>query len=360
MKTEDSKTPYTFDRVVRILIGVGVTTVIFLVLKYLSPVLLPFIIGWLIAYLLHPFVEFFQHKLKFKYRLPSILTTLILFFGSITGIIILLIPMISSEISKVSDMIVYFTQNFDMMGVIPDAWEDSLTHYIQRIDLEATLNNPNFQDFLKNIAPKLWGYLNNSINFIFGLVVLIIVFIYMFFILLDYDKINNDWVNIIPVKYRSIVREIYNDLVNSMNRYFRGQALIALIVGILFSIGFYLIDLPLAIVFGIFVGMLNLVPYLQTISFIPAFFLILLKMQETGASFGSVFLGVIIVYIVVQSIQDLILVPKIMGKVTGLNPAVILLSLSIWGYMMGILGMIIALPMTTLIISYYKRWVLKE
>ncbi|MBR5172756.1 MAG: AI-2E family transporter, partial [Phascolarctobacterium sp.] len=60
-----------------------------------------------------------------------------------------------------------------------------------------------------------------------------------------------------------------------------------------------------------------------------------------------------------QCIQDLFLVPKIMGDVTGMNPAIILLSLSIWGALLGVTGMIIALPMTTLCISYYKRFVLK-
>ena len=71
-------------------------------------------------------------------------------------------------------------------------------------------------------------------------------------------------------------------------------------------------------------------------------------------------LAVVIVFVVVQLFQDLFLVPKIMGKVTGLKPAVILLSLSVWGSLMGIIGMIIALPLTTLIVSYYKRWVLGD
>ncbi|MDE7408357.1 MAG: AI-2E family transporter, partial [Muribaculaceae bacterium] len=64
------------------------------------------------------------------------------------------------------------------------------------------------------------------------------------------------------------------------------------------------------------------------------------------------------VYIVVQAIQDLVLTPKIMGKAMGLNPAIILLSLSVWGSLLGLLGMILALPMTTLLLSYYERYVI--
>jgi len=85
----------------------------------------------------------------------------------------------------------------------------------------------------------------------------------------------------------------------------------------------------------------------------------LLRSVETGQTYGSVLLGIAIVFISIQVVEDLILTPKIMGKVTGLNPAIILLSLSVWGSLLGIVGMIIALPLTTLIMSYYKRFVLE-
>ena len=134
----------------------------------------------------------------------------------------------------------------------------------------------------------------------------------------------------------------------------------ALIVGTLFSIGFSIIHLPLAILLGIFIGLINMVPYLKIVGIIPTATMGLLRSVETGQSLGSVFLGIAIVFILIQMTEDLILTPKIMGKVTGLNPAVILLSLSIWGSLMGVVGIIIALPMTTLIMSYYKRYVLDK
>ena len=116
----------------------------------------------------------------------------------------------------------------------------------------------------------------------------------------------------------------------------------------------------LTILFGLFVGLLNLVPYLQTVALVPGVFLVLMKSIESGSSFGTELIWMLVVFAVVQTIQDMVLVPKIMGKVTGLKPAVILLSLSVWGSLMGMVGLIIALPLTTLIISYYKRFVLNE
>jgi predicted PurR-regulated permease PerM len=103
-----------------------------------------------------------------------------------------------------------------------------------------------------------------------------------------------------------------------------------------------------------------MVPYAQTLGIIPTIILGLLKANDTGQSFWIIALMTFAVFCVVQAIQDLILVPKIMGKTMGLKPAIILLSLSIWGTLLGIVGFIIALPLTTLAWSYYKRYVLKE
>ena len=145
-----------------------------------------------------------------------------------------------------------------------------------------------------------------------------------------------------------------------MNRYFRGQSLIALCVGVLLAIGFKIINFPLAVTLGLFIGCLNLIPYLQTIGLIPMALLSLLRSAETGENFWILFGLSLLVLGIVQAIQDLYLTPRIMGKAMGLNPAIILLSLSIWGTLLGFIGLIIALPLTTLCLSYYKRFVLME
>lgn len=352
--------PYTFDRVVRIVIGLSVFVGIFLLVQKLSHVLLPFVIGWLLAYLLNPVVNFFQFKLKFRYRILAITTTLTLFSGIITGIIFALIPLISKEVSQISELIVSFSQNFSFSNLVPAAWEKNFNLWLATVNWEELLNNPNMQDLIQKVAPRLWDFLSSSFSFVLGLMVVVVILLYLIFILLDFEKITTGWRDIIPAKYKQIVFEITDDLEEGMNKYFRGQALVALISGSMLCIGFYFIGLPLAIVFGIFVGVLTLVPYLKTVALVPAFFLVLLQSHQTGQTILSAALGVVIVFTAVQIIEDLVLVPKIMGKVTGLKPAVILLSLSIWGSLMGIVGMIIALPMTTLIISYYKRWVLRE
>ena len=177
---------------------------------------------------------------------------------------------------------------------------------------------------------------------------------------MDYEELSDGWIKLVPKRNRKVAAKLVEDVQHGMNSYFRGQALVAFLVGILFSIGFLIIDFPLAIGLGLFIGFLNLVPYLQAVGFIPTILLAWLKANDTGESFWFILLTAIIVFIVVQSIQDAILVPKIMGKLMGLNPAVILLSLSVWGSLMGMIGLIIALPLTTLILSYYRQFIERD
>ncbi|MBP1676113.1 MAG: hypothetical protein H6Q20_672 [Bacteroidetes bacterium] len=356
----DTVKPYTFDRVVRIIIGLAVVLLVFLLIRRLETVLFPFALAWLMAYLLHPFVLFFQNKLRFRNRILSVITTLLVFAGIVTGLFFLLIPAISDEVQKLSEIVSLYVQGIDVDTVIPVAWQNEIRDFLLQLDIQSVLKDENMMQALKKIAPQLWNVLNSSLSVLLGLTMVVVVAMYLIFILIDYERINRGLFKIIPQKYRSIASEVIHDLESGMNRYFRGQALIALIVSILFMIGFSITGLPLAILFGMLMGVLNMIPYLKTIAIIPGSLLAFLQSAETGQSFSSVLLWLVIIFVAVQLVEDLILVPKIMGKFTGLNPAIMLLSLSVWGSLMGMVGLIIALPMTTLIISYYKRFVLKE
>jgi len=182
----------------------------------------------------------------------------------------------------------------------------------------------------------------------------------MFFILLDYEYLTNNWIRIFPKKNRPFWQGVANDVERAMNSYMRGQGLVALIMGILFCIGFTIIDFPMAIGLGILIGIMDLVPYLHSLALIPTVFLALLKAADTGQNFWVILVSALAVFIVVQLIIDFIVTPKVMGKAMGLNPAILLLSLSVWGALLGFIGLIIALPLTTLIMAYYQRYITKE
>ena len=357
---EAFKRPYTFDRVVRLVIGVLIAVALFLLINKLSAALLPFLIGWLIAYLLYPLVKFFQYRLKFKNRVLSIFAALFSVIFVLVGAGWLFLPSVIQEFSRMGVLLVGYVQQVDSSSVISESVRQWINNTVYDIDFQNLFTWQNVESVIEKIMPQFFGLLSSTWSFIVGIFVVFMVMLYVIFILIDYEKIAEGFMLVIPKKYRHFVTELRDDVEAGMNRYFRGQALVAAIVGVLFAIGFSIIGLPLAITMGLFIGLLNLVPYLQTVGFIPVIFLALLQSMETGQSFWWFMLAVFIVFVVVQSTQDLLLVPKIMGKAMGLNPAIILLSLSVWGALFGIIGMIIALPATTLLISYYNRFVIND
>ena len=346
----------SLGRFLRILLTLIIIGISYFILDSLSSVLLPFFVAWLISYILYPAVKFFQYRLRLKSRFASILAVLILAVAIICGIIVLIVPSITAEYAIFKEAIVnFFTQNVKNPS-IPPFIADALREYGNEQGIVSLLQNSGIQEFIQKLYEHTQTFVIGTFSVVSRLFTSCIVLLYLFFILLDYEKLSEEWKLFLPIKWRDLATKLSNDLVDGMNQYFRGQALVAFCVGILFSIGFLIIDFPLAIAFGLFIGVLNLVPYLQLVSLVPMVFLALLKAANTGNNFWLILLSAFIVLAVVQIIQDMFLVPKILGKRMNLHPAVILLSLAIWGKLLGILGMIVALPMTTLMIGYLKRY----
>jgi len=351
--------PFTFDRVVRLIIGVVIALVIIYALHYFKQVLLPFFVAWLLAYLIYPMVKFVQFKLRFKNHILSVLTVLVAIIGLIAGFIRFFVPMLVAEFLKLKQIIFSYAVNGSGELATYD-WQSFLQYFISATNIKQLFDEKNIIEITRDLFPHAWGILTSSFSVLVSIFVVFIVLLYLFFILKDYDKISEEFISMIPAKQRKFVSGLMRDVESGMRRYYRGQGTIALIVGILFCIGFSIIGLPMAILMGIVLGVLNLVPYMQALGILPTVILMLLRVAETGGSPWWALISLTLVYIIVQMIQDGYLVPKIMGKAMGLKSAVILLSLSIWGVLLGVLGLIIALPMTTLLISYYKRFVLME
>ncbi len=341
-----------FLHIILLLIIIGIS---YAVLKNLSEVLLPFFVAWLLAYLIYPIVKFVQYKLRFKYRLPSIITVLMLLAVVIFGIFMLVVPSFIDELSQLKNVATDFIYNRVKNPTIPAFISDFIREYADENGIVNILQSSGIQDVAKSLVEKTWLFAMGTINVVMQIFASCITLMYLFFILLDYERLADEWQMLIPIRWRKRVNELINDLTEGMNQYFRGQALIALLVGIMFSIGFLIIDFPIAVGFGLFIGVLNLVPYLQLVSLLPMALLALIKAANTGDNFWIVLLSALAVTLIIQAIQDFILVPQIMGKRMKLHPAVILLSLAIWGKLLGIIGMIVALPLTTLILGYIKQ-----
>ena len=350
--------PITFDTFVRWL-GYGLLAIaIVCLLNYLGSVLLPFAAAWFIAYLLYPVVKFVQYKLHVPGRVLSIVVTLILVIAILCGIGWLIIPPMIEQFQKLGDLVSTYIRNAAHIKNIPEAVSQWTNEHHQ--ELEEYLMSENFSESVRNAIPKMFSMVGQTASIIISLIASLITLLYMFFILMDYEYLTDSWIKIFPKKSRPFWSVLAKDAERELSNYIRGQGMVAFIMGVLFCIGFTIIDFPMAIGLGILIGILDLVPYLHTFALIPTALLALLKAADTGQNFWSIFAMAVAVFAIVQVIIDLIITPYIMGKAMRLNPAILLLSLSVWGALLGFIGLIIALPATTLIIAYYQRYVTRE
>ncbi len=348
----------TFDKFIR---WTGITLIVLGVLyvtNYLSSVLLPFFIAWFFAYLLYPVVKFIENKLYVKVRALSIIIAMLLAIGVIGGVIWLIIPPMIDQLDKLGEVLTRWlhqtTHTNNLTAVIKEWLQDN------QVQIERFLKSKDFSDAVKTTMPKVFSVVGQTANILISIVASMITLLYMFFILLDYETLTANWIRIFPKKSRPFWQELMKDVERELNNYIRGQGMVALCMGIMFCIGFTIIGFPMAIGLGILIGIMDLVPYLHTFALIPTAFLAMLKAADTGQNFWIVFGLAFLVFCVVQILTDMVVTPKIMGKAMGLNPAILLLSLSVWGALLGFLGLIVALPLTTLLIAYWQRYVTRE
>ena len=352
---------FTFDRIARMLVLSVLILLIYVAVQAIWSVILPFLLAGIFAYVMMPLVRFFQYTLRLRSRGLSVILTLLLLGAVVYLAVIFIIPSINAEIEKTLQVISGYSSGQDILTMIlPRNIRNYLNgglrwgNFPQQLSLEKILEN------VKLLLDQVGGIINSTLSiFSWGLVFLI-GFVYFVFILLDFENLGRGFISLFPKTLRPTIRTISMDLDRYMNNYFRGQALVAMSVGILLSIGFNIIGLPLATAMGIFIGILNFIPYMQALGIIPLGLASLLMAAQTGENAFVCMLLAYGVLMVVQIIQDMIIVPRIMGQTMGMRPSLILLVLSVWGYLLGFFGMLIALPITMFIYSLYMRYVLQD
>jgi predicted PurR-regulated permease PerM len=359
--------PFTFDRVVRLALSVLFIVCGIFLLRYLSDVLIPFAVAMVLAYIINPLVLFFEYRMRIRNRTIAVGLSLFLVFLGVVLSFLLFVPTIIEQIVHTGELISNYINSSQLrdrvLVYLPDNFNVFINEFLKRPDVQTFLSG-NISTILSmlqaHILPGVWRVFSGSWSVVMSVVGLVVIVLYLIFILLDYERVAEGWEKLIPANYRTPVLQVVDDLSNSMNSYFRAQLLVATITGVLHAIGFTIIGLPMGIVLGLFVGLLNMVPYLQIVGFIPALFLAIIHAIDSGTSIGLMIGLVLFIFALLQLLQDALLTPRIMGSATGLNPAIIMLSLSIWGKLLGFLGLIIAIPLTTVLINYYKRFITKS
>lgn len=351
------KQEINFDRFVRGLILLSVCGVAVFLINHLSSVLLPFVVAWALAYLLYPVVRFLQYKCRFRNRMLCVLIAVLAVIGALTGLCMAAVPSIQSEWHHLKEVAMSYLEGRRQVTGLTAEVQQYIMAYAQQFDIDEFLAQYDLQATLKEALPKLWGVVSSTAGAVINVLSSLFALIYLFLLLLDYERYAEGWIKLVPRQRQPFARQLAADIERGMSGYFRGQGLVALSNCLMFTLGFWIVGFPLPVLMGVFIGLVSFVPYLQLIGYVPAVALALIKSADTGQSFWVLIGLVTLVYIVIQVIQDTFVTPRIMGHIMGLPSAIVLLALTAWGYALGIIGLIIALPATTLFISYYRRYV---
>ncbi len=357
-----SDRPYTFDRVVRLILSLAIVALLVFALGYFSDVLLPFAVALVLAYLMNPLVGLVQRRIK--HRGAAVALTVLMVALVLAGLGLVLVPMIGAEMSHTGDVLGQMVQNSPLADKIagylpPDLWQ-AIKDFIARPEVMSLLKSGQTaaagQAVAGKIVPGVMGLLSGTANVLISVIGLTVIVLYLIFLLYDFPAIAARWRDYLPPSWREPLAGFLAEASLYLRRYFRAQALIAAITGAVFAIGFTLVGLPLAIILGLFLGLMTMVPYLQLLGLPPAVFLAFVHAVDTGQSAWLVFGLTALVFIVAQIIQDWVLTPRIMGDVTGLPPWVLILALSVWGKALGLLGLILAIPASCLMLAMYRRF----
>lgn len=422
----DSSRPYTFDRVVRMVLTALCAVGIFLLLRYLSDVLVPFAIAAALAYVLNPLVtEIEKHT---KNRTFAVAYTFAGIAIIVLALFIIAVPLVAHQFSRFDRdvrklradlssallpapivrpaVIRPDLDDYSVATTLPTAsqpttkptqkstlgltelwegWADYLNeaddvprsvrleHLLAKVEgtpigtvLQSAMEfvqTTEFRTLMFDLASRVavggFTVINVAVDMLLGATVVLVILLYLVFMLLDFPSYLATWRSFLPPTLREDVLEFFREFEAVLRRYFRGQFIVAAISGALYAVGFSLIGLPMAVPFGLFIGVLTMVPYLPMIALLPGAMLAIMRSIGSDSTLLSSFLWLAVVYVAVQIVQEGLVVPRVMGKATGLSPVAIILGLLICSKLLGFLGLILAIPLTCLAIAYYRKFVLR-
>ncbi|MGD0977325.1 MAG: AI-2E family transporter [Minisyncoccia bacterium] len=311
---------------------------LFFVLVYLlRDVLLVLIFSIIIASAISPFADWLEKK-----KIPRLFSVLFLYlsvFALLVIILSLVVPFISMEISQLTVALPQFIAN--LSGALEKAQQSTNTHYF---DFFSEIQNllDSFSQFLQVSSQSV---INLLINVFGGILSFIATIIISFYLSVMRRGIENFLKSVLPERYEDYVVSLWKRAEHKVGRWFQGQLLLALSVGVLVFVGLSLLHIKYALLLGIVAMILEIIPVAgPVISAIPG--VILAFAQSPALGFW-----VLIFYIAIQQMEAHILTPLILGKSTGLNPIVVIIAVLIGGKMAGILGIIISVPIAVVIVE---------
>ncbi|WP_089751062.1 AI-2E family transporter [Candidatus Frackibacter sp. WG13] len=316
-----------------LLILIGIIYFLYLV----RIVLLPFVLAILIVYLVEPFIDCLLNRGVGR----NLALALILFLvaGGIFLFGFFAAPYLIEELNTLAQRLpVYAKEIQNIIDLINDKYE--------RIDLPPAIQTI-IDNSLSRIQSVTLRFVERTTEVIIGLLSsffsLVMAPILAFYMLKDIDLIKKNMWSLVPKAYRKEVKQLLKKIDDVLRGYLKGQLLVSIVVGLLLSLGFYILKVKFYLLIGIFAGIMNLIPYLGVVlGILPALFIVSFKSTQA-------IIGVVVLYLIVQQLESSLISPKIVGDKVGLHPIIIIFSLLVGGELLGIIGMLLAVPIAGII-----------
>ena len=306
-------------------------------------ILLPFIAGLAVAYLLDPVTDKFE-AIKLPRWLAATIV-LILFFVGITGIILAIFPLLKAQISAlISNLPGYF-------AAVRPFFEDLWLELTTRFNVQAALEGGNVLESairtgLSKLGDILAGFWSGGMAIFNFLGLLLITPVVAFFMLRDWDVLVTKLDSLLPKKNAPRVRMIAQDIDYALGGFVRGQTLAAIIMAFAYGLGWTLVGLEYALVLGLIGGIMAYIPYAGAL--FTAALAVLIGIGQFGFDWGQLLL-VIVVYGLVQLLEGVVLTPNLIGSRIRLHPVWVLFAIFAGGQLMGFVGVLIAIPAAAVI-----------
>lgn len=304
-------------------------------------ILFPLLSSFALAYMLEPLVELLERR--GWSRTTAVLLTLTIATVVLTLALIFVIPSIWSQLVKSYEQLPYALEAghrvVDPLIAKLQTASPPVYHFLQSL-LQKVRSPEQQAEIGATIGGWLQGGLLKLVTATSSLFDLLLIPFFVFYLLSDYLKMKARLERWIPPRYRATGGGLLSQINNVLSTYVRNQFVIAAAMGLLYSLGFMVFRVPLALTIGMISGFLNFVPYLGTLT---GLVLAVSFTALDGAGPGRL-IGVLAVFAVVQSVEGYYLTPKLLGESLNLHPLVVLLGLVIGGNLFGLLGIILAVP----------------
>ena len=316
--------------------------------------LAPFLIAFLLAYILNPVVATLATK-GFP-RWASSLIAVVLLIGSVVAVMLFVVPLAIQQFNGILAGVTGIARDFSVFLQSGKIF-DFLASYGLPVDKAREMISeqitPRLENLLTNLFGGVFGFLTGVSSLALQLINAIIIPFLVFYLLMDFSVITHRFLMFVPKERRQRAEELGRMVDRLMGRYFRGAITVAFLQGTISALGLWMIGVQYALVLGIMTGILNFIPYVGLITSLVVSSIVALL---SGDPVLVKVIGVAILYLSQKLLEATVFGPKIIGNQVGIHPVLLILCLLVFGFFLGFVGLLIAVPATALIIASVKEW----